>query len=122
LPNVKYEVVYLLDKPQADRKIYRYKLQKENSAIKTSDGVIVIEALDKNKVRFIEYDFVDAYWGIVKTMAPSRIWKDSVESFFLSDIAIKLKAENPTWTNEKTVDEAKEALKTFPIDKVLKER
>ena len=45
------------------------------------------------------------------TFAPSRIWPDSVDVFYISDLAFQLKAEHPLWTNhqcrteaEKTVD------------------
>jgi hypothetical protein len=114
-------MVYLTDLQKPDRKIYRYKLRQEGK-IKLSDGIIVIEAEKTGGTRYTEYDFWDANWGPVKTFAPGRIWKDSVEGIYLSDIAIKLKAEHPDWSYKRIAEESKGLMEKFPYEPELKRR
>lgn len=125
VPNVKYEMNYLLNKGSKARKIYRYQL-KQSKSLKSSDGLIVIESDSSNssqeRTYFYEYDFFDADWGVLKTIAPSRIWNDSIEGIYLSDVAIKLKAENPKWTYEKIVEEGKKFLEQYPVKQVIEQK
>jgi hypothetical protein len=121
VPNVKYEVIYLVDSSHPDRKVYRYQLKKKDH-IKNNDGMIVVERAGASRTRYTEYDFFDADWGPLTTFAPGRIWKDSVEGIYRSDVAIKLKAENPSWSYDKIRDEGKKALERFPVDELLKKR
>ena len=44
LPNIKYQSLYVFEKPSPNRKIYRYQL-KEAGKIKMSDGLIVIDSI-----------------------------------------------------------------------------
>ncbi len=120
-PNEKYHMTYLLDKQTPGRHIYRYQL-KSGGSLKYSDGIIVLEADGKNATRYTEYDFFDANWGLIRVFAPSRPWRDSVEGLFLSDVAFKLRAENPALSSEEIRNQAQEALKKFPIDEVLAKR
>ncbi len=125
VPNVKFEMNYVVEKSNPDRTIYRYQLKK-GEHIKKNDGLIVIErdkAPDgKALTRYSEFDFYDADWGPLKTFAPGRIWKDSVEGIYVSDLAVKLKAENPTWPNKKVKEESAKLMEKNPIDAVLKVR
>jgi hypothetical protein len=121
IPNVKYETYYLLDKSSPDRKVYRYKI-KESGHLKLNDGIIVLEKAGPLRTRYTEYDFYDADWGPLKTFAPGRIWKESVEGIYLSDVAIKLRAENPDWSYERIAKESREILKRFPVDAALEKR
>jgi hypothetical protein len=112
IPNVKYKMVYQVSQPDADRRIYAYQLE-QSGTLKESDGFIVLERLPNQATQYIELDFFDANWGVVETFAPGRIWSDSVDGFFLSDLGIKLKAENPSWTHKKAreaADKIKEAI------------
>jgi hypothetical protein len=118
-PNVKYTMVYLVDKSSPTRKIYRYKLG-ESKDLKVDDGVIVIEADGPNSTRYFEYDFFDANWGLAKTLAPGRIWKDSIGGLVVSDYAIKFKAEHPDWPNSKVLKESEDQLDHYPLEDVLK--
>lgn len=115
IPNIKYETWYLVDNTHPNRVIYRYQLA-QSGKIKTNDGLIVIENAGPNKTRYIEYDFFDAEWGILKDISPGRIWTDSVEGIYLSDVAIRLKAEHPDLSYSKIVEESKRTLKQFPIE------
>ena len=123
IPNVKYEMWYLIDHSRPARIVYRYQLKKAGHVVKESDGVIIIESLDKDTTSYTEFDFWDAEYGLLAAVGgANRIWKDSVELLFRSDLAILLKAENPTWSYEKIREEAEKSYKGFPIEEVLKDR
>jgi hypothetical protein len=51
-------------------------------------------------------DFFKADWGLVETLAPERIWKDTADSLYISDLAIKLKAELPELSSKRARDNA----------------
>lgn len=119
--NSVYKMMYVIDKNQK-RTIYRYQLKEKTKSIKFSDGIIVLEPESPTTTRYTEYDFWDADWGILKSIAPSRVWGDSVEGIYLSDVAVKLKVENPTWSYDKIKEECHKILKSFPLDDVLKKR
>jgi hypothetical protein len=121
IPNVKYEVIYVVDDSRADRKFYRYELSKVNH-IKNNDGLIVLEPDEKGGTRYTEYDFFDADWGPLTTFAPGRIWKDSVEGIYLSDVAIGLKAEHPDWTYKQVAQESRKKLEAFPVDAAIEHK
>lgn len=129
VPNTKYQMSYVVDHSVPDRVVYRYQLAKAD-AIKVDDGLIVI---DKDptpgssvRTRYTEYDLFDADWGVLETIAPGKIWKESVEGFYLSDIAIKLKAEHfngaDAWSNKRVMKESKSILDRYPVDMALKSR
>ncbi|MGK5089164.1 hypothetical protein WDW86_16560 [Bdellovibrionota bacterium FG-2] len=122
IPNVKFEMNYIVNKPSTDRKIYRYQLRK-GQHLKKNNGAIIIErdksSDSKDKTRYTEFDFYDADWGPLKTLAPGRIWKESIGGIFVSDLAVKLKAENPSWPNQKVKEESKKLMEKFPVDVVL---
>jgi hypothetical protein len=124
IPNVKYEMIFRVDDTKPGRKIYRYQL-KSPTKVKTSDGMAWIENVSKSSnelplVRYVKYDFFDAEWGVLKTIKPGAIWKNSVEAFFLADVAIALKAEHPDWEYSKVRSEAEKLLERFPLESVLK--
>lgn len=105
IPNVKYEVIYDLGFDDPNVKTYRYQLNKKGD-IRESEGLIVLEKISDTETRYIEIDFFDADWGILTTFAPGRIWTDSVDSLYLSDLSFLLKAEHPDWGNKRCRDEA----------------
>lgn len=118
--NVKYRMLYLIDDAKKDRVVYRYQL-KDSSTLYHSDGAIVIEAVGA-RTRYTEYDFFDADYGIAKTLAPSRIWRDGLEGMFLSDLGIKLRAEHPEWESKQVRKEADKILDQYPVDDLLKNK
>jgi hypothetical protein len=121
IPNVKYRMEYKIAMPQPDRKVYSYTLLDGNK-IRHSDGVIVIETAPGGGTLYTELDFVDADWGILKTLSPGRIWEDSVGGIFASDEAILLKAEHADWNYEKIRKTSQERLKAYPIASCIRER
>ena len=57
-------------------------------------------------------------------MAPARIWDDSVKGIYLSDVAIKLKAEHPGWDYEAVRKESEKVLEAFSsiVEKAVEEK
>jgi hypothetical protein len=106
LPNVHYELAYLVDKSNVELGIYRYTLRRGEKMV-GSDGMVVLEAVGPGATRFTEYDFFKAQWG---PLPAALVWRESLRSAFLSDVAIKLKVENPAWTYERIASEAQRLL------------
>jgi hypothetical protein len=102
LPNVSYELANLVDKTTRDLRVYRYKLRRPGSML-ASDGMVVLEALGAERTRFTEYDFFNAQWG---PLPASAVWRESLRGAFVSDMAIKLRAENPRWSVPRVAAEA----------------
>jgi len=121
IPNAKYEMEYVISKPSASRKVWRYQLLRSKT-VKVDDGLILIESDGPSSTRLVEYDFWDAEWGILKNLAPGRIWHDSLEGLVKTGMAIKLKAENPTKSNEWAHDEARDRVKSLPLADWLKNK
>ncbi len=121
IPNLKYEMYYLFDRTKPNRTLFRYQL-KSTGELNFSDGIIVLEKISENRTRYIEYDFFDGNYGILKTFAPGRIWEDSVHDILLSDVVVKLKAENPELENRIVVKKAQAILEAMPIKEIIKKR
>lgn len=119
VPNTKYETYYVIERSRPERRVYRYKLKEATKDMHTADGIIVIERAGPQLTRYVEYDFWDGEYGIAKTLAPKRIWRDSVEETYLSDAAIKVKAEHPDWPAKQVVKEAKKLMDDKDIDSCL---
>jgi hypothetical protein len=102
VPNLSYELDYLVDRVVPGRSVYRYKLRQGKDLI-ASDGLIVLEATGPQLTRFTEYDFFHARTG---PLPAPLVWRESVRGAFLSDMAIKLKAENERWNYKRVATEA----------------
>ena len=119
--NVRYSMLYRFDKSHPNRKIYIYSLT-ESKDLKVNDGVIVIESLNEKSTVYREFDFWDANWGLAKSLAPTRIWKDSIEGVALADLSIKFRAENPKMSFEKIHQMAHAYLSAKQLDSIAKGR
>lgn len=102
LPNVTYELSHVVDKSNPGLVVYRYKLRRGDKML-ASDGMVVLEAVGPRTTRFTEYDFFNAEWG---PLPASVVWRESLRGAFLSDMAVKLKAENSGWSYERVASEA----------------
>ncbi len=122
VPNIKYEMIYATDVPTPQQKIYRYQLKKSDT-LTSSDGFILLTYDEKEKqTNYIEYDFINAQWGMAQVLGESRIWRESVEGIVHSDLAIKFKSENPSWTSQKARDAAQKELPKKAILDCVKNR
>ncbi|MBI3556785.1 MAG: hypothetical protein HY074_11020 [Deltaproteobacteria bacterium] len=106
VPNTTYTTYFYTFDSDPTHIFYRYQLKSSNT-LKYSDGIMVLDRIDSKTTRYTEYDFFDADWGIAASLAPARIWRDSLRDIFLTDIAIKLKAEHPDWSYDKIRQECK---------------
>ena len=109
IPNVRFEMIYLLGLDDPNVKTFRYQLNKKGN-LRESDGLIVLEKISDTETRYIEADFFDADWGILTTLAAHRIWPEAVDGLYLSDLAFLLKAEHPDWNNRRCRDEAEKTI------------
>jgi hypothetical protein len=113
IPNIVYEMDYTVERT-ALRVVYRYKLK--SGGLKGNEGYIALE--EKNgETHYFEQDFIDAHWGPLST---ERVWRESVRGIYLSDVAIKLLAENPTWSYAKIKAEAQRAYERIDPDACFK--
>jgi hypothetical protein len=103
MPDISYEMSHLVDKTTPERVVYRYKLRRGDRLI-ASDGMVVLEATGPATTQFTEYDFFNGHWDLIPTWI---VWRESLRGAFHSDLAIKLKAENPTWSYARIAAEAK---------------
>jgi hypothetical protein len=108
LPNVTYELANIVDKSSPGLRVYRYKLLRTGSML-ASDGMVVLESLGPESTRFTEYDFFNAQWG---ALPASAVWRESLRGAFASDMAIKLRAENPRWSLARVAAEAAQRLES----------
>lgn len=121
MPNIKYEMVYLLDRTSVRHRIfYRYQLKSSNM-LSFSDGLIILTQFDQPSVKstFLEaVDFFDARWGLVGSVGSEKIWHDSLEGSYQNDVIFKTVAEHPDWTLERRWQESQRLLKKFSIDSI----
>lgn len=120
LPNVTYELATIVDRTHPGRRVYRYKLLRGASML-ASDGMVVLESLGPARTQFTEYDFFNAEWG---PLPASSVWRESLRGAFLSDMAIKLRAENAGWSFDRIATEAAQQLDLQPeqIEQCYRER
>jgi hypothetical protein len=116
IPNIKYEMIYIIQKVSDHKTIYRYQLKKGNS-LNFSDGLIVLEAAeDGTKVTGI--DFYDANWGLAGALASGKIWRKSIEGGYKGDIAFKMRVEHPDWSPKQIRTESERMLDRFPVEPI----
>ncbi len=121
VPNVKYVMLYQVDTHDPTRVTYRYQL-KTRGDLKVSDGFILISKQSDTLTSYVEDDFFDAEWGAAKVFGRDRIWGDTLEGIAESDLAVKLKAENPAWENTKARSESVHVLEKKWVDDCIKNR
>lgn len=120
VPNERNEVIYWVDESPS-RVTYLYQLRKSNH-LTANDGAIILEALSPSETAYLELDFWDADWGIAKTFAPDKIWRDNISGLVQADLAVKLKAEHPDWANPHVFDESKKELDAAEVSSCVGSR
>ena len=114
-PNSKYSMIYrtLVDhvKETQNYKAYSFTLD-QSKDLKSLDGVSVIRKINAATSLYQEIDFLDAHWGAAKVFAPGAIWKDSLEEIINTDIAMKIRAEEPELPAKDVIKKAHVAMKS----------
>jgi hypothetical protein len=121
VPNVKFQMLYTELTPSSDKKIFWYQL-KEADVVKNSDGFILLKKVSENETDYTEYDFFDAHWGAAKVKGKASLWKDVVDGIYRSDLAVKIKAEDPKLKSIQAQKRAKEERDTKLVDQCVKDR
>lgn len=112
VPNINYELIYVIDKSDPNRVVYRNQL-KEPGSLKFNDSLVVLEKESSKKSRYTAYDFYEADWGPTKVLGSNKIWKDNLGGGVLAAFAIKLKAEHPEWDYDKVHEESEKLQQEF---------
>lgn len=94
IPNTRYQLSTVVDRSTPGRVVYRYRLLQSDD-VTNSDGVVILVADGPTRTRYTEVDFFRARWGWLPT---HLVWSKSLRGIFLSDVAVKLKAEHPDWS------------------------
>jgi hypothetical protein len=121
IPNDKSEMIYSVKTIGTSKRFDRYQFRTGNDLI-SNDGIIILDALSTRLTRYVEFDFWNANWGIAKTFGAKKIWDNSLSGLVQSDLAIKLKSENPTWTEKQVVSESKKMADDYPVEDRFKNR
>ncbi len=116
VPNDVSEMIYEVNKKIKGRTTYRYQLHEGNHLV-SSDGLVVLESISPTKTQYFEIDFFNAEWGFAKAMGAKKIWENSLKGLLQSDLAFKLKAEDPKKPLEEVLSESKKLARDYPIEK-----
>ncbi len=126
LPNIRYQMEYKMQTVQ-NGKLYKYHLSNlySQNSITYSDGLILLKE-EKGITKFYELDFFNANWGIAGNLAGANIWSDSIKELAISDVELKVKAENLKLSSdekkEKMESFLKEAVKEQLFEKCIKDK
>lgn len=118
--NVKYTVTYTVNKSKPDRLIYKTQL-KEEKGLRALDGLVVLEKKG-NQTYYYECAFFDGDFGMISSLAPKMIWKESLEAILHGALAKKLKAEKPQMPYEDIMKQVKLDVQTYPIEKLVESK
>ena len=97
--------------------MYRYPLEKPNGVLQ-SDGVILLQENDGH-TDYLEYDFIDAEWGVIRSFAGIKIWYESIKAIVVSDFAIRNRAEHGDWAFHQVKKEAESLAESKSIEAKL---
>ena len=121
VPNERNQVVYLISDPDPGTRIYRYGIIQSNH-LKTSDGLIVVEAVSPTRTLYTEFDFFEPDLGAAKLLGADPVWRESVEGFIQTDLALKLSSEHSDWRAEEVRRQSKLLLKGFAAREIVQRK
>jgi hypothetical protein len=121
VPNIKFEMLYEKDTGLPTEVVYRYQL-KETGKVKASDGFLMLVKTQKNETDYIEYDFLDAEWGLGGALGKDKLWSEVVEGIYWSDLSIRKKSESTELSAKAARSAAKEELLDEKINECVKKR
>ncbi len=117
----KHELIYKITDETPLRKVYRYSL-KASRHLKYSEGLIEIHAMGPQLTHFLEVDFYNADWSLLKILGSSKIWRENLKQLILSDLAVKIKAEKMDLPSEKARDLAEKEKIENAIETCIKNK
>ena len=121
VPNIKFEMLYEKEATDPEKVLYTYRL-KERGKIKASDGFIALFKTSTNETDYLEFDFLDADWGLGGALGKEKLWSEVVEGIYWSNLSIKAKAQKPDLSPESARDFAKSKLDEEKIKNCVKSR
>ncbi len=117
MPKINFQMVYVSDKSQAGHVVYRQQLIKGNQ-VKTSDSLVILDQVSDTQTSIKVVNFFDPDLGLLNSIAPSKIWSESLKAGISDDQAFRLKLEHPDWSVEQISEEAKKSTKNFRADQI----
>lgn len=118
MPKLHYRLVYVIDRSQPGRIVYRQQLI-DGNALSSSDGVVVLEKRGDNLTRLSIVTFFDPDAGPFRALVDGVIWNRSIENSFKDDTAFRAHIEHPDWDKDRLSDEADKAWDQNKIDPIL---
>jgi len=122
IPNSHYDLWYD-SKPVStpNTAIYTCQLSKSKDLV-SMDGLTMFKKISDQETSFSELDFVNAHWGIAKTLSPKTIWKDTIYGLASGDFELKIKAENPAKSSSDIKKEARFSVNSDEIENCIKQK
>lgn len=118
--NVKYTISYTVDRSKPDRRVYVGQL-KEKKSLASLDSLLVIEKRGE-KTHYFETAFFDGDFGVITTLAPMKIWRESIEAVLHGALAKKAKAEKPDIKYDELMAQVAAEVKTYPVEALVEKR
>lgn len=109
LPNLRYELRYLIDRSHPGRVDYRSTLETSDH-LKAAEGLIIVEAVSPASTRLYRLDYIGPPAGVFAAAPTARLWDDTLSDLSFSGFAIKLRAEHSDWPASQVVAEARARL------------
>jgi hypothetical protein len=121
VPDTHYRMIYKTELNQDAQKIYSFHLVKSKD-LTSLDGLSVIKKITSSDTLYEELDFMDADWGVAKTLAPTSIWTDSIKDMINSDYALKIHTEEPSANRHDVKDRARKMRNSKDQEKCVAEK
>ena len=86
------------------------------------DGLTMFKKISDQETSFSELDFINANWGIAKTLSPKTIWKDTIRGLAAGDFELKMRAETPEKSSHDIKRDAQFAVTTAEIDNCIAQK
>lgn len=121
LPHTRFSLNTLIHDEMPTRKVWHSRLVSSNQLL-GNDVFVAVYPLDNERAYYWEVDFTNANWGLASSIAMSTIWSGAVSSTVVSDLDIKFRAENPTWSFARVREFAKQRADDHLVDHCVNHR
>lgn len=119
MPQIHYQLLYISDRTQPGRIVYRQQLLDGGNALESCDALVVFEARGEKLTRVSVANFFNPDAGPFRSIVEPVIWKKSYENSFKDDFAFRARAENSDWSLKQITEQAEKALETSQIHDVI---